>query len=392
MKESIALGFGDNIDYEIVWDSKVIETLIIHYDIHNTELDINKVVTSERDLVISILSFLKSGGGGERIVSSSEILEQFSKYFEKKITLGGTPVRAAIAMRKFGTTSALHLVTMNDYVRKLLPQGCPYICSNTQDSLHPHLIVQFDKDTRINAGDINICAAQANRIIYHHDDDNMTMNLNEKFAELVTEAKVFLLSGFNAMQSESLLRRSLESLSRIMEKLPKDALVFYEDGGYYESNFRQIIFQTLAHKIHVVSLNEDELQTLLNRKIDLLNPTQIKDAVMDLQRQISIPVLVVHSRYWTLAYGENANGFAKALKSGTTLATTRFCHGDDFTLEQYKEIDSASPNKDGAFVAEELNTPPENRICCVPVAEVKTLNATTIGLGDAFVGGFLSAL
>ena len=42
MKERIALGFGDNIDYEIVWDSKVIETLIIHYDIHNTELDINR--------------------------------------------------------------------------------------------------------------------------------------------------------------------------------------------------------------------------------------------------------------------------------------------------------------------------------------------------------------
>ena len=162
----------------------------------------------ERDLVISILSFLKSGSGGERIVASSEILEQFSKHFEKKITLGGTPVRAAIAMRKFGYTSALHLVTINDHVRSLLPQGCPYICSNTQDSLHPHLIVQFDKDTSVKASDIDICASQANRIIYHHDDDNMTMKLNENFAELITDAKVFLLSGFNAMQSEKLLRRA----------------------------------------------------------------------------------------------------------------------------------------------------------------------------------------
>ena len=117
MKESIALGFGDNIDYEIVWDSKVIETLIIHYDIHQAELDINRVVPCERDLVISILSFLQSGSGGERIVASSEILEHFSQHFEKKVTLGGTPVRAAIAMRKFGYTSALHLVTINDHVR-----------------------------------------------------------------------------------------------------------------------------------------------------------------------------------------------------------------------------------------------------------------------------------
>ena len=120
MKERIALGFGDNIDYEIVWNSKVIETLISQYNIHHDELGINRVISGERDLVISILSFLRSGTGGERIVSSSAILEHFSRNFKKKITLGGTPVRAAIAMRKLGYTSALHLVTINDHVLGLL--------------------------------------------------------------------------------------------------------------------------------------------------------------------------------------------------------------------------------------------------------------------------------
>ncbi len=392
MKESIALGFGDNIDYEIVWDSKVIETLIIHYDIHDAELDINKAVISERDLVISILSFLQSGSGGERIVASSEILKHFSQHFEKKVTLGGTPVRAAIAMRKFGYTSALHLVTINDHVRSLLPQDCPYICSNSKDSLHPHLIVQFDKDARIKAGDIDICASQANRIIYHHDDDNMTMNLNEDFAKLITDAKVFLLSGFNAMQSEILLRRSLESLLRIMEKLPKDALVYYEDGGYYEPKFRQLIFRTLASHIHIVSLNEDELQIYLDRKLDLLNVFQIKEALIDLQKQISVPVIVVHSRYWTLAYGKDVARFSKALKGGITMATTRFCYGDDFTVGDYKKVEGLSPNQKGALFASGLNQLLGNTVCCLPVAHVEPLKATTIGLGDAFVGGFLSAL
>ena len=64
-----------------------------------------------------------------------------------KITLGGTSVRAAIAMRKLGYTSALHLVTINEHVRRLIPQDSPYVCSNTIDSSYPHLIVQFDKDT-----------------------------------------------------------------------------------------------------------------------------------------------------------------------------------------------------------------------------------------------------
>ncbi len=392
MKEKIALGFGDNIDYEIVWDSKVIENLILEYDIHSNELDISRVVNDERDLVISILSFLKSGSGGERTVASSEMLEYFSQQFEKKITLGGTPVRAAIAMRKLGYTSALHLVTINDHVRQLISQDSPYVCSNIGDSLHPHLIVQFGKETFVKANDIDICTSQANRLIYHHDDDNISMNLNEDFADLITEARVFLVSGFNAMQSEILLHRRLEALLRIMAKLPEDALVFYEDAGYHEPRFRHLIFRTLARKINIVSLNEDELQDYLGRRLDLLDVLQIKEALADLQKLIPVPIIVVHSRYWALAYGENVTRLSKALKGGITMATTRFCYGDDFTAEHYKKIERLSSNQEGAVFAYALNKLLANNIWCVPVADVEQSNTTTIGLGDAFVGGFLSAL
>src|SRR3972149_4724598 len=100
------------------WDSRVFEDLIVQYDIHADELDLNRVINCERDLVVSILAFLNSGSGGERFVASSAILEHFSQNFENKITLGGTSVRAAVAMRKLGYTSTLHLVTINDHVRK----------------------------------------------------------------------------------------------------------------------------------------------------------------------------------------------------------------------------------------------------------------------------------
>ena len=57
------------------------------------------------------------------------------------------------------------------------------------------------------AGDIDICASRANRIIYHDDTDNIIMQLNEDFADLITEAKVFLISGFNAMHERGAPRR-----------------------------------------------------------------------------------------------------------------------------------------------------------------------------------------
>ncbi len=392
MKEKIALGFGDDIDYEMVWNSAVIENLVIRYNIHSNELDINRVINDERDLVISILSFLKSGIGGERIVASSAILEQFSQSFDKKFTLGGTSVRAAIAMRKLGYTSALHLVTLNDHVRRLLPPDSAYVCSNTQDSLHPHLIVQFGKDTRIAANGIDICASQPNRIIYHHDDDNIAMNLNEEYAGLITAAKVLLISGFNAMKSEALLTQRLDTLLKIMAALPQGALVYYEDAGYHKPEFRQVLLRMLGQRLSIVGLNEDELQGYLNRTLDLRDAAQIKAALADLQQLIPVPVIVVHSKYWALAYGREAANFAKALKGGVTMATTRFRYGDDFTVENYKEVESLAPNPEGAIFTGAITKLLGDAVWCEPVAQVEQSNATTVGLGDAFVGGFLPAL
>jgi ADP-dependent phosphofructokinase/glucokinase len=392
MKEQIALGFGNNIDYEIVWDSKVIEKLIIQHGIHAEEVSATREVNCERDLVISILSFMKSGGGGERFVAASDIIEQFAQNFKVKITLGGTAVRASIAMRKLGYTSALHLVTINDHVRRLIPHDSPYVCSNPRDSLYPHLIVQFGKGTCVKASDIDICTSRANRIIYHHDNDNISMKLNEGFADLITEARVLLISGFNAMQSKELLINRLESLLRIMEKLPKDALVYYEDASFYDPTFSQLILSALANKIGIYSLNEDELQAHLGRELDPLNPFQIKEALETLQKRIPVPIIVVHSMRWALAYGENAGHFENALKGGVTMATTRFCYGDDFTVENYKEIEGLPPNQEGAIFSDTLKRLLANKVCCVPVAEVEQSTPTTIGLGDAFVGGFLPAL
>ncbi len=392
MAEQIALGFGDNIDYEIVWDSAVYEDLITRYGIRADELSSDGAIRNERDLVVSILSFVQSGAGGERSVASSAIVERFAQRFENKITLGGTSVRAAIAMRKLGYTSALHLSTINDHVRRLIPQDSPYVCSNTQDSLYPHLIVQFDKGARVRAGDIELVAARANRIIYHNDADNIAMRISEDFADLVSEAKVFLVSGFNAMQSEALLVERLESVEGILARLPKDALVFYEEAGFYEPRFSRLIHARLAGKIDIVSLNEDEMQGYLGGKLDLLDAAQIGEALADLYELIPAPVIVVHTMHWALAYGENATQFARALKGGVTMATTRFCFGDEFTVDNYREVEALPPSAEGAAFAATLEGLLDGRVCCVPVACVEQSNATTIGLGDAFVGGFLPAL
>ncbi|EMS70296.1 phosphofructokinase [Ruminiclostridium cellobioparum] len=392
MKEKIILGLGDNIDYEIVWDSGIFEKLIAQYNIYDKELLADIEITSERDLVVSILGFLKSETGGERFVSSPNIIDSFTRNFKNKITLGGTSVRAAIAMRKLGYTSALHLVTINDHVRRLIPPDCLYVCSNTADSSYPHLIVQFYKDTRVKANDIDICTNRANRIIYNNDRDNIVMELDEGFSELITEAKVFLVSGFNAMQSKELLSLRLKSLLSIMDKLPENAWVYYEDACFYDESFSKIVQDALTERIDIYSLNEDELQHYLGRELDLLNPYEIKDALEDVGKLIHVPMIVVHSKYWALAYGDNAESVSRALKGGITMATTRFRFGDDFSEENYNETEGLCPEEEGTVIARELKKLLGDKVCCIPSVKVQEQKVTTIGLGDAFVGGFLPAL
>ena len=120
-------------------------------------------VADERDLLISILAYLKKGGGGEHFVASPGALRAFAERFPKRISLGGTSVRAAIVMGRLGVPATLHLVSINDLFRGLLPASCDYICSSDQDTLAPHLIVQYEQDLCVRGNDIDIRAPFPNR-------------------------------------------------------------------------------------------------------------------------------------------------------------------------------------------------------------------------------------
>ncbi len=392
MGEQIVLGFGNNIDYEIVWNSQVIEQLIIAHDITASEIRTDIPIFNIRDLVVSILGFLKSEIGGECFVNSAEIILEFANLFQKKITLGGTSVRAAIAMRKLGYTSALHLVTINDHVRKMIPPDNPWVCSNDQDSFYPHLIVQFYKDICIQVGDIVIRTKTANRIIYVNDPDNVSMEISPDFASLVADTQVFLISGFNAMQNSELLANRLEKLLRIIQSLPPDATIFYEEACFHDLNLGMQVREALIDVIDIYSLNEDELQGYLGGNIMLLDPVKVYGALQDLCQLLPVPTLVVHTKYWALAFGVHAVRYAKSLQGGITMATTRFRLGDDFSSADYLETEGLPSEIEKIAFTTTLSKLAGETICCLPSLQVKESKVTTIGLGDSFVGGFLSAL
>lgn len=387
----IVLGLGGTVDFEIDWDSAVLEALAQHYEVDVSELTTVRPIQSERDLLIVVLAFLQSGSGGERFVASSGIVEAFADRFRRRVTLGGTGVRAAIAMDVLGIPSTLHLVSIDDTVRRLLPASSAYVSSARADTLDPHLIIQYPVGASVRVGAETLAATHPNRLIFSNDPPNQTLYLSDELPAALREAQVFLISGFNSMQDEAALRLRLVELREAMRGLPASSIVFYEDSGFHRPELSRHVREALLDLIDVYSMNEDELEAYLGRPVDLLDPAAVASALAAIAELVPARTLVIHTKYWSVARGERAEQLREALLGGVLMASTRFRFGDGFTADDYAGMAEEPQNPAGVAVAEALRTLDPAAVC-VPAFLLDDPSPTTIGLGDSFVGGFIAAV
>ncbi|MEO8261690.1 MAG: ADP-dependent glucokinase/phosphofructokinase [Pseudolysinimonas sp.] len=390
MSVRLVLGLGGTVDFEIVWDSAVFEQLIEEYRIGPADLGTDVAIVDERTLVITILAFLELGAGGERFIASSGIVHRFAARFDTRVTLGGTGVRAGIAMDSLGVPTVQHLVSIDDNVRRLLPPSMRWISSAHEDTLDPHLIIQFTQGSRVRAGDIDIVAPAANRLIVANDPPNREMRLSPDLTAELATADAFLISGFNTMTDAALLDARLEELVAAMEALPPDALVFYEEAGFYVDAFRERVRDAIVDRVDIYSMNEDELEEYVGRRVDLLDPDAVAAAVTDVRQTVAAPTLVVHTRHWALAVGPRAGAFTEALRGAVTMAATRYRSGDGHTAAHYVETSSLPLQPDAVTFSAAVEQRLQDAVC-VAAFELDAQHATTVGLGDTFVGGFLAA-
>lgn len=386
----VLLGLGGCVDYELKVTAGVLEQLIAEHGIAAADLTAAATVTSERDLVVSILGYVARGAGGEHFVASAPALSTFANRFPHRETLGGTSVRAGILMSRLGVPSTLHLVSVNDTFRRLLPADGDYINSGAGDTFYPHLIVQYDKGLRVRASDIDIVAPFPNRLIYVNDPANGAMLLTDDLGDRLGTADVVLISGFNAMRDEAELAERLASLKEHLRRRPSGAVTYFEDAAYHQPAFSRRVRDALLDEIDVYGLNEDELQSYLGRRVDLLSAEDVAEALRAVHALIPVPTLVLHTTYWALTFGSGE--YADALDTGTVMAATRYCHGDDFTDEDVQRLRRRPRRPESVAFAAALRSRLGDTVHCVPGFALDVENPTTVGLGDTFVGGFLAEL
>lgn len=392
MTSQRVLGLGGTVDYEIAWDPAVLEALALEHGIRSHDLDASIPVDDERALVITTLALLRDGRGGERFVSSVDVLERFASRFGYETTLGGTCVRAALAMARVGVDSTVHLVSIDDTVRALLPPEVSWVSSADRDSTEPHVIVQYPAGAVVRLADAQLVAPHPNRLIYVNDRPNRELVIAPELRGLVAGARVFLASGFNTIQDAEILEDRLATVVRVISGRPSDAIAIFEDAGSHDPAHGVRVRDAMAPVVDVYGLNEDELFGYLGGAFDLLDTDAAERGLRRAIELIPARALVVHTKHWAAAVAPDASRWRAALEGGVTMAGTRFRVGDALDAAEYAATQRLPRQAAAVGFAAELERRFAGAVVCVPAYDLEVASPTTIGLGDTFVGGFIAAL
>ncbi|MFT3984192.1 MAG: ADP-dependent glucokinase/phosphofructokinase [Lachnospiraceae bacterium] len=395
MGEKITLGFHSAVDFELKWDAGVIETLASKYDIRKHELKTDFPVKTERDMIIAILGHLTEGTGGEYVPETNLLCKEFASHFKYEQTIGGTATRAAIALSKLGLESKLSMCCYNEVIRTLLPDEIHQFpnVKELDDEIYPHVILSYPGGVRVRANDIEITTPRENRVMFSNDAAAINMEVSGEFASEMTDAKVFLLGCFSEVLDFDILKDRMEKTNYLLENLAPDAWAILEDGCYINKEFRYYVHKSLGSRLNVLSMNEDEMQEFLGEKIDILDARSMQDALRHVYKRINISVLVVHSAYWALAYGEEPEKLKQALLGGICLSATRFRYGDSFGKEEYAETEKLPDKEEGVRFCREIKEKLGEHIFCLPTKDLSFVeNPTVVGLGDFFAGGLLTGV
>lgn len=417
MGSGVVLGLGGNVDFEVEWDAQMLQALMRDCEISAAECEATpRIVEDERGMLVAILHAIRHQKGMEVRVTDPQALRSFAERFTYTMTLGGTSVRAAICLDRLGVGSLVHLVSTCQELRDLLPDRVRYVSSAREDSLDPHVIIQYPAAPDLHfldgspvwegAREAGAGEGRPNRLIFVNDPANERMAISPDLAEPIASAQVVVISGLNAMTSEELLARRLDVVERMLAQVPseqqgRDCLlpppgfagrpVIYEEAGFHHEHLRQQVLASARRWATIHSMNEDEAQHYLGRRVSMTEPEDLVSLMKSLRVLSGVRNVVVHTADYAAVMGEDAQAVATAAAVGCQMASTRFAYGDDFTAEDFRAMATVPYSPVGLY----LTASPVVRKAGVHIAPshaVKIADPTTIGLGDAFVGGMVLAL
>lgn len=389
MHGRVVLGMSSTVDSEVVWDDATVQDLVERLGIGLADLERPGPPTDLAGMVAVLLRHLGEGSGAEHYVAAPELLYELLGEFSSRRTLGGTGVRAGIALAAIGVPSTAVMAAADPDVHRLLPALCRAVPAAEVDRLVPHLILQYPAGATVRVGRLAVVAPAPNRVIFAHDEPNERLEVPPSFDSLVSRASVVLVSSLNAIRDTRVLDARLRRITTALSKASDGAVRIWEDAGYHVPQLGLAVVRAMAAHVDLVSMNEDEMQAYLGRSVDLLDPADVATAAGSVRRLVGARTLLVHTRWWSLVQGEDVERYRPALRGGIAMASARYAYGDALTPERYAQAATWPRDARSVELARSLD---RGDVACEPGVVPPALVPTTIGLGDTFIGGVVGTL
>ena len=362
-----ALGYTSNLDLLCNFRVSVLNELIARHlpGLTRADLKIPAWIESLEDLLVAVAYFCVHGIGGEVEIADGEILKE---HFAWVPGVGGTGVQAAKAL------AAIH------------PQEV-------------HYIIQFRKGDVVELGEEKIPVPASNRLIVTKVTVNKILPFSERYFRYVEEnagsISSNVISSFNVILDQEIAAERLEYVKAHVEEYRRKnprGIVFFEEAHYHSQSIRRLCAETIYSVADILSLNEEELQSLLAmygfpKKADGI--LERVEGAKFLRERLGVRRgIIVHTKDYSMYAGDELEAnIEMGLAYGNLLATAKAVHGTYGTREQIRELLKLEESERGLEARRRVHERGLEKEAVVVPTKYIDKPKYTIGLGDSFVAG-----
>ncbi len=409
----LVIGYTSDLDVILEWDQSAMDDILAEHLKSEPAL-------GEKDAVDSMESFARiaayyaiNGLGGETDVTDESVARVLRSRFQTKYGLGGTCAQQAVAIGKIGVPALVHITDRSKEVIKLMDgvgletvseKGViPLAQSVTEEPPVIHMILQYPKGDKITVLGRETEIPLSNRLILDIDTihkflpiDKPFLDYCENYAESIA---AYSISGFNAILEPSVMRRRTKELALHFENIKKknpECRVYLEGAFYLNPEVKDIVFGELAKNVDFLGMNEEELVEHVEnhgRKIDKNSLYSVLDGLEYMLGKFPVNGIVLHTKDYSMYYGapDQSVDIEMGLTMGNLLSGTRARIGDYGSYEDCAKTIGLPLSGTGLEFAAQLSQMQLEKCALIVPSRYMEHPQCTIGLGDTFVAGFLTA-
>lgn len=403
------LAYASNLDVLVKWDNETFNRFLENYLKEEPSFREGEEIACAEDLARILSYFAIHGLGGEVDITSREVIDILTEYFDVEYGLGGTCAQGAAALGSIGVPVLAHLTDRSkEVIEHMSGRGIESVengrtvpveaCISQSEALQ-HFIVQYTKDDVIRIFGKEYRVKLSNRLIMGYDKVHKILPVREDFLEYCEKNAdrmySYDISGFNAVIGQDVMRERLERLVRhykVVKERNPSCKIYFESAHFINNEIREYTYQTLSGVIDIMGMNEEELADLTDTRgyrVDKDSLPSVLGGLEKLLKVYQVHGFVVHSKDYALYFGKDMPDIdlEKGLTLGNLLSGTRARTGRYGSFADCKETLKLSLSETGLAFAEQLEKQGSAYKAVLVPSRYMEKPAATIGLGDSFVAG-----